>query len=235
LDGAGPEWDIEFLEVSRGAFLLPVSSRFPEENGIRKMQVKGGSFQVLPDPSLGPFDNVPRTDNQDRCLEAGMHIKGSNLELTKPLKAHVHLRRRPGEDGQPETLIFTTRTPHNGPTALLLAILSEADDVTRLLVESGADVNASSYKLRALDLAAVQGRADLVRYLLGKGATTNNDDAMVGLALEILGRWRQTPIPGAASKFAGAASKFEDNILEDDSDISESASNSEYLSCNSNA
>ena len=90
-----------------------------------------------------------------------------------------------------------------------------------LLLEHGADVNAQvtgtkTYSLRisrapsltegmtALHVAAQRGRADVVRYLLAKGAKTDLLDAGGHKPIDLVGTG-STPAAAAATSFVGAA------------------------------
>ena len=69
---------------------------------------------------------------------------------------------------------------NNGFTALVYACKSETplNDLVRLLIEYGADINIKSSKLQrtALMSAAYRGRASIVQYLLEQGAPVNTQD-----------------------------------------------------------
>ena len=69
---------------------------------------------------------------------------------------------------------------NDGITALMYACLSKTplNDLVRLLIEHGADINIKSSKLQrtALMIAAECGHTSIVQYLLEQGAPVNTQD-----------------------------------------------------------
>ena len=118
-------------------------------------------------------------------------VLDNHLEVAKLLMAHgaeVNARTnvsmirgeftlaRPG--GGPGTTLQRARpTPSGGMTALLFAIREGNLDATKLLLDRGADIHASSGNhTPPLVIALMNGQVGLARYLLDRGADPNASD-----------------------------------------------------------
>jgi ankyrin repeat protein len=85
----------------------------------------------------------------------------------------------------------------DSPTLLHLAILNNQDDVVRILIEMGADINIrSSKKFTALHFAARVDNVDIITLLLDKGMSVN-----------VTNKWGQTPLHSAARSGSLRATK----------------------------
>ena len=97
-------------------------------------------------------------------------IKGGNITLTKDL-----LQRRP--------ILVNTPNQH-GITPLMVAIFDKQEDIVKLLVSKGANVNAED---GVLSSAAYTGHVGIVEYLISQGGDVNGRNY-----------WGGTPLFGAA-------------------------------------
>lgn len=67
--------------------------------------------------------------------------------------------------------LVNSRESRNGATPLMVAAFEGHEDVVRILLEAGADVNAKDAEGNtALSLATTRGHQDVIKLLKAKGA-----------------------------------------------------------------
>lgn len=94
---------------------------------------------------------------------ADVHARSTTWELVMAVPPHGYLE-------------YNKAIPHGNDTALLFAAQVGDLDSAKLLVEAGADVDdTNAWGVSATTLAGFSGFADLVRFLLDKGADPNVD------------------------------------------------------------
>ncbi|PMD27131.1 ankyrin [Hyaloscypha hepaticicola] len=134
------------------------------------------NFIVAEDPIVDP--NLGGSYMNDRLTPLGLAIIGLSGFCESNIGA-VELLLRAGSDpnGIARIKVVGTRI---GQTAIMLALETGSEDLVRLLVDYGADVNKKTHlfiKRTPLQYAAELGNLDMVQLLLEHGAEVNGEPA----------------------------------------------------------
>jgi len=128
--------------------------------GDMSMAIHSGDIDLVEDYLINGFDHQARNDDGQTPLMLAA-IYGKKDIVNK----FVNL---PGID--------INAKDHSGISALLYASFQGYSEITRILIENGADINVSVSGVTPL-LAAIKGKSiDTVKVLVGNGADINKKD-----------------------------------------------------------
>ena len=125
----------------------------------------------------GAHDDILVAARQDRTDETVAYLR-QGMDPDTSDAAGTTLLMTAASNGNVPLVEFLLRMRANlrknnrfGESALALAALNGHDDVVRILVEAGAQINSSGWG--ALHYAVFNGHAEIVRYLIEKGGDVN--------------------------------------------------------------